>query len=88
MQRRLPARTPSRGFDVRGFVTHELRERGRGVGFEVETIDGRRETLAHVFRRPFTDALKRRSDVGRIRLRRDTRNELPEQLAQRLSGAP
>jgi hypothetical protein len=22
----------------------------RGVGFEVETIDGRRETLAHVFR--------------------------------------
>jgi nucleoside-triphosphatase len=34
--------------DVRGFVTHELREGRRRVGFEVETFDGRQETLAHV----------------------------------------
>ena len=33
---------------VAGFVTHELREEGRRLGFEVETFDGRRATLAHV----------------------------------------
>lgn len=36
-----------RGVAVTGFVTHELRERGRRVGFEIETFDGRRATLAH-----------------------------------------
>jgi nucleoside-triphosphatase len=36
------------GIDVRGFVTHEVREQGRRVGFEVETVDGKRATLAHV----------------------------------------
>jgi nucleoside-triphosphatase len=37
-----------RGVEARGFVTHELRERGRRVGFEVETLDGKRAVLAHV----------------------------------------
>lgn len=37
-----------RGVEVQGFVTQELREYGRRVGFEVETIDGERATLAHV----------------------------------------
>ena len=37
-----------RGVDVRGFVTRELRDRGRRVGFAIETFDGRQATLAHV----------------------------------------
>jgi len=37
-----------RGFDVRGFVTEELRERGGRVGFAVEPIGGPRTILAHV----------------------------------------
>lgn len=36
------------GARVGGFVTAELRERGRRVGFAVETFDGERATLAHV----------------------------------------
>jgi nucleoside-triphosphatase len=36
-----------RGVAVTGFVTHELRESGRRVGFELETFDGGRATLAH-----------------------------------------
>lgn len=143
-----------RGFYIRGFVTHELRERGRRVGFEVETVDGKRATLAHVgfagpprvgrygvdldafervalpsladpppdgvvlidelgkmelasepfreavsrlfdadvslvaavhiFRDPFTDWLKRRRDVELIRVTRETRDELPHRLAEKL----
>jgi nucleoside-triphosphatase len=34
--------------DVSGFVRRELRERGQRVGFEIETFDGSRATLAHV----------------------------------------
>jgi nucleoside-triphosphatase len=145
-----------RGVDVCGFVTHELRERGRRVGFEVETVDGKRATLAHhgfagpprvgrygvdldafehiavpsltdppphsvvlidelgkmelaselfrkavsllfdadvglvatvhVFRDPFTDRLKRRRDVERIRITRETRDALPERLADQLGS--
>ncbi len=145
-----------RGVEVRGFVTRELRERGRRVGFAVETIDGKRATLAHltfpgpprvgkygvdlnafedvalpalakpprravmlidelgkmelasepfrdavsrlldapvdlvatvhVFHHSFTDRLKQRPDVERIRVTRANRNELPEQLADKLSG--
>jgi nucleoside-triphosphatase len=30
-----------------GFVTEEIRERGRRVGFSIETFDGQRATLAH-----------------------------------------
>jgi nucleoside-triphosphatase len=33
---------------LRGFVTEELRESGRRVGFAVETVAGERATLAHV----------------------------------------
>jgi nucleoside-triphosphatase len=37
-----------RGVALRGFVTEELREGRRRVGFAVETFDGERATLAHV----------------------------------------
>jgi nucleoside-triphosphatase len=143
-----------RSIEVRGFVTHELREAGRRIGFAVETVDGRRAKLAHVsfagrprvgrygvdlaafervalpalaepprgavvlidelgkmelasepfreavsrlfdapvdlvatvhlFRHPFTDGLKRRPDVERVRVTRYGRDELPETLADRL----
>jgi nucleoside-triphosphatase len=36
------------GVRVGGFVTGELRESGRRVGFEVEAFDGERAILAHV----------------------------------------
>jgi nucleoside-triphosphatase len=36
------------GLRVSGFVTEELRESGRRVGFTVETFAGERATLAHV----------------------------------------
>jgi nucleoside-triphosphatase len=36
------------GVAVSGFVTRELRERGKRVGFALETLDGRRGRLAHV----------------------------------------
>jgi nucleoside-triphosphatase len=147
-----------RGVAVRGFVTHEIREGGSRVGFEVERIDGQRATLAHVqlagpprvgkygvdleafervalpaletpphrsvvvidelgkmelaserfrdavsslvdtqvdlvatvhvFRNPFTDELKRRPDVEHLEVTHANRNELPEELAGRLSRAP
>jgi nucleoside-triphosphatase len=146
-----------RGVQVHGFVTLELREGGRRVGFAVETIDGARATLAHVglpgpprvgrygvdldafetlalhtlakpprhgvlvidelgkmelaskcfrdavlrlfdaavdlvatvhlSRHPFTDRLKQRDDVELVRLTRAGRDELPDQLADKLSGA-
>lgn len=146
-----------RGVPLRGFLTHELREGGRRVGFEIETLDGRRATLAHVdftgpprigkygvdltalenvalptleeppqgsvvlidelgkmelasgafceavsrlletphilvatvllARHPFTDALKRRPDVERVRITQASRDDLPEWLAERLVSA-
>jgi nucleoside-triphosphatase len=39
------------GVPLGGFTTEELRERGRRVGFAVESVDGERATLAHVDRR-------------------------------------
>jgi nucleoside-triphosphatase len=49
----LADRLRDHGVAVAGFVTHELREHGRRVGFEIETLDGRRATLAHTsFRGP------------------------------------
>jgi nucleoside-triphosphatase len=45
---RLAALLRERGIDVRGFVTDELRERGRRVGFAVRALDGAQATLAHV----------------------------------------
>jgi nucleoside-triphosphatase len=143
-----------RGIAVRGFVTHEVREGGRRVGFDVETMDGERATMAHVslpgpprvgrygvdletfesvalpaladpprrgvvvidelgkmelasdrfreavsrlletpadlvatvhvFRHPFTDALKRLDDVERVQVTRGNRDRLPEELAAKL----
>ncbi len=144
-----------RGLDVCGFVTEELRERGRRVGFTVRTLAGERATLAHVdldgpprvgkygvdleaferlalaalvdpprgsvvivdelgkmeiasqpfretmlrifdgpddvvatthvARHEFTDALKRRGDVERIRVTHANRDDLPAQIADRLA---
>jgi len=37
-----------RGIAPAGFVTEEVREGGRRVGFAVETFEGRRAMLAHV----------------------------------------
>jgi nucleoside-triphosphatase len=146
-----------RGRAVRGFVTHEVREGGTRVGFEVETLDGRRALLAHVdlpgpprvgkygvdleaferialqaleapgrgtvvvidelgkmelvskrfreavsrlfetslsvvatvhvARHPFTDAVKRRADVERVRVTHASRDELPALLAERMFSA-
>src|SRR5919204_6822522 len=45
---RLAELLTNRGVELVGFVTREMREGGRRVGFEVETIDGKRATLAHV----------------------------------------
>ena len=36
-----------RGATLAGFVTEEIRERGRRVGFSIETLGGERGTLAH-----------------------------------------
>lgn len=36
------------GVPARGFFTEELRESGKRVGFAIETLDGRRDLLAHV----------------------------------------
>jgi nucleoside-triphosphatase len=38
----------ARGVALTGFVTEEIRERGRRVGFSIETFGGERGTLAHV----------------------------------------
>jgi len=45
---RLAALLHERGVEVRGFVTEELRERRRRVGFAVRALGGERATLAHV----------------------------------------
>jgi len=36
------------GTPLIGFLTREIRENGRRVGFSIETFDGRREILAHI----------------------------------------
>jgi nucleoside-triphosphatase len=46
--RRLAAVLREAGVPVTGFVTEELRELGRRVGFSVETLDDVRAVLAHV----------------------------------------
>jgi nucleoside-triphosphatase len=46
--RRLAELLRERDVPVAGFTTEELREEGRRVGFAVESLDGRRATLAHV----------------------------------------
>jgi nucleoside-triphosphatase len=153
---RLAELLAERGLEVRGFVTHEVREGGRRVGFVVETIDGKWATLAnvhlagplrvgkygvdveafervalpalgkpppagvvvideigkmelasqrfrdallqlldapvglvatiHVFRDEFTDGIKQRPDVDRVRVTRESRDALPERLAEKLTS--
>ena len=46
--RRLAALLGERDVPLAGFTTEEIREHGRRVGFAVESLDGRRATLAHV----------------------------------------
>jgi nucleoside-triphosphatase len=46
--RRLAALLRERGVPASGFTTEELREGGRRLGFAIESLDGRRATLAHV----------------------------------------
>jgi nucleoside-triphosphatase len=36
------------GVPLSGFLTRELRQRGKRVGFEIETFEGERGVLAHV----------------------------------------
>ena len=154
--RRLADLLREEGVRVGGFVTMEMRESGRRVGFSIETFDGKRATLAHVslpgpprvsrygvdleeFERialptldaaervdvmvldelgkmelasgrfrdgvltlvddmvplvatihashhPFTDALKRRAHVERVRVTPKTRDALPAELAHRVGA--
>jgi nucleoside-triphosphatase len=46
--RRLAELLTEAGVPLAGFVTEELHEHGRRVGFAVETLDGARAVLAHV----------------------------------------
>jgi nucleoside-triphosphatase len=51
--RRLARLLSDAGISATGFLTEEVRERGRRVGFRVETLSGERGMLAHVeFRGP------------------------------------
>jgi nucleoside-triphosphatase len=45
---RLADRLREGGVPLSGFLTRELRDRGRRVGFEIETFGGERGLLAHV----------------------------------------
>jgi nucleoside-triphosphatase len=154
--RRLAELMRESGAPTKGFTTEELRERGRRVGFVVESLGGARETLAHVelpgpprvgrygvdleafervalpalrassgdvvlvdelgkmelasagfraaveelveapvalamtvqvARHPLTDRLRGRPDVEVIRLTARNRDQLPEELAERLLGS-
>jgi nucleoside-triphosphatase len=48
LARRIVAGLRERDIPVTGFTTEEIRERGRRVGFAVETVTGEKATLAHV----------------------------------------
>jgi nucleoside-triphosphatase len=152
--RRLADLLSEAGVPATGFVTEEVRERGRRVGFRIEALSGRRGMLAHVdlrgpprvgkygvdlstfeqvalpalakaeesglvvidelgkmelasdafrtavaglfdrpvsvvatvlaSRHPFTDALKRRSDVETIVVTTQNRDSLPRKLFERI----
>jgi nucleoside-triphosphatase len=152
--RRLISLLRDAGVPLGGFVTDEIRVRGRREGFAVEAVSGERGVLAHVdlpgpprvgrygvnlptferialpalaarepggvivvdelgrmelasaafrdavsallardvvvvatvqrHRHPFTDALKRRSDVGVLQVTEQTRDALPKRLAAQL----
>jgi nucleoside-triphosphatase len=48
LARRIVAGLRERDIPVTGFTTEEIREAGNRVGFAIETVDGERDTLAHV----------------------------------------
>lgn len=48
LARRIVAGLRERDIPVTGFTTEEIREAGKRVGFAVETVEGERDTLAHV----------------------------------------
>jgi nucleoside-triphosphatase len=48
LARRIVAGLRERDIPVTGFTTEEIREAGKRVGFAIETVDGERDTLAHV----------------------------------------
>lgn len=48
LARRIVAGLRERDIPVAGFTTEEIREAGERVGFAIETVDGERDTLAHV----------------------------------------
>jgi nucleoside-triphosphatase len=48
--RRLAQMLRERGATVAGFLTEEIRDGGKRVGFSIETLRGERGTLAHVER--------------------------------------
>jgi nucleoside-triphosphatase len=48
LARRIAAGLLERDVPVTGFTTEEIRESGKRVGFAIETVDGQRDTLAHV----------------------------------------
>lgn len=54
----------------------------------IEAFDGEAAVVAtvHRFRHPFTDALKRRSDLEILPVTERTRDRLPEELVARLGG--
>ncbi|MGH2819309.1 MAG: nucleoside-triphosphatase, partial [Actinomycetota bacterium] len=54
-----------------------------------ELFDGRAPIVAtvHAFRHDFTDALKQRSDVERMRVSARNRDGLPQDLAERLGAS-
>jgi nucleoside-triphosphatase len=45
---RLAERLRDDGAALSGFLTREMRSKGRRIGFEIETFDGERGVLAHV----------------------------------------
>jgi nucleoside-triphosphatase len=46
--RRLASLLEESGTAASGFTTEEIREKGRRLGFAIESLDGERDTLAHV----------------------------------------
>jgi nucleoside-triphosphatase len=48
LARRIVTGLRERDIPVTGFTTEEIREAGKRVGFAVETVEGVRDTLAHV----------------------------------------
>jgi nucleoside-triphosphatase len=48
LARRIVAGLREHNISVAGFTTEEIREAGSRVGFAIETVDGERDTLAHI----------------------------------------